>query len=203
MGLIGMLLGRASFNQIILYISSSSIVVFLTMPVHEYAHAYAANKLGDPTSRMMGRLSFNPMAHIDYTGALFIYLFGFGWAKPVPVDSRYFNNRKKGMAITAFAGPCANLSVAFGASFVSSLIWFILNLMNMGTFFFNVLYFLYMIFWYIEIINIGLAVFNLVPIPPLDGSKILAAVLPDRIYYKLMQYERYLYILLFKRVIDC
>lgn len=196
MGLLSMLLNRASFIELILYIISSSIVVFLTMPVHEYAHAYAANRLGDPTARIMGRLSFNPMVHIDYMGALFIYLFGFGWAKPVPVDSRYFNNRKVGMAITAFAGPCANLSVAFIASFLRALFYFLLILSGGSGFIANIIYFLVVIFAYIEGINLSLAVFNLVPIPPLDGSKILAAILPDRLYYKFMQYERFLYIIL-------
>ena len=108
-----------SLLDVIVFIISSFAVIFLTMPIHEFAHAWAANKLGDPTPRYYGRLSLNPFNHIDYMGALCILLFGFGWAKPVSVNPRNFDNPKVGMAVTAFAGPLSNLLLAFVATFFS------------------------------------------------------------------------------------
>ena len=177
-----------SLLDVIVFIISSFAVIFLTMPIHEFAHAWAANKLGDPTPRYYGRLSLNPFNHIDYMGALCIVLFGFGWAKPVSVNPRNFDNPKVGMAVTAFAGPLSNLLLAFIATFFSGAfikLYFITN-----TLFFE---YILLFFYWISYINVRLALFNLVPIPPLDGSRLLGVILPDRIYYKLMQYERYLY----------
>ena len=171
------------------------------MPIHEYAHALAATKLGDPTPRYTGRLHLSPFAHIDYFGALCILLVGFGWAKPVQVNPNYFKNPKRDMAITAFAGPLSNLCVAFVGLFIYNLFYFF-TLKTQIIF----LYYIALFFFYISQINIGLAVFNLIPVPPLDGSRLLAAFLPDRLYYRIMQYERYLYfaviILVFTGVLD-
>lgn len=177
--------------DIIVRIFASLAVIFLTMPVHEFAHALSAYKLGDKSQKYMGRLTLNPFAHIDYIGALAILLVGFGWAKPVQVNPMYFKNPKTGMAITSFAGPFANLITAFLCMILFNVTRFI------GVFADSVIIsYVASLFSYIAVINVGLAVFNLVPVPPLDGSKILAVVLPDRIYYKVMQYENYLYILL-------
>ena len=141
-------------------------------------------------------MSLNPMRHIDYLGSLLIFLIGFGWAKPVQVDARYFKIPKGGMAITAFAGPLSNIIVAFISSFLYSVLRFVYVLTLPYGFWLSVINFFALVFYYITIINISLAVFNLVPIPPLDGSKILAVLLPDRIYYQLMRYERYFMIVL-------
>ncbi|MBP3706233.1 MAG: site-2 protease family protein, partial [Clostridia bacterium] len=104
--------GGLSFEALVPGILASLIVIFLTLPIHEFAHGFVANKLGDPTARYQGRLTLNPMAHIDYLGALCILLVGFGWAKPVPINSYYFKKPKRDIALTALAGPVSNLIMA-------------------------------------------------------------------------------------------
>lgn len=187
-----LLSGSMGFAEVIIYILSSLAVIFLTLPVHEFAHGFVASKLGDYTPRYQGRLTLNPFAHIDYVGALCILFFGFGWAKPVQVNSRNFKNPKAGMAITALAGPVSNLIVAFISLILFNLCMLIYTKTAVA-FVFYVMYF----FLYIAQINVSLAVFNLIPVPPLDGSRILSAFLPDRYYYTLMRYERYIMIALF------
>lgn len=164
-------------------------IVFCVLPVHEYAHALLATKQGDPTARLSGRLTLNPLAHIDPIGGLMIFLVGFGYAKPVPVNIRNFKNRKKGMAITAVAGPVSNLIMAFLALLVMNIVM-VLFASSSATILEVTVLFLY----FNAMININLAVFNLLPIPPLDGSRLAAVVLPDRLYYQIMQYERYIMI---------
>ncbi len=178
-----------SFESLIIYILSSLAVIFITLPVHEFAHGFAATKLGDPTPRYQGRLTLNPFAHIDYLGSLCILLFGFGWAKPVQVNARNFKNQKGGMAITAFAGPLSNLIFAL-------ICLFFVNGIFKLYFSTNILFleYLYYFFFYIAQINISLAVFNLIPVPPLDGSRILFAFLPSKYYFGFMRYERYIII---------
>lgn len=190
--LIDAIKGNIGFTEFLIYALSSLVVIFLTLPIHEFAHALIADKLGDRTARYSGRLTVNPFAHIDYIGAAFILLFGFGWAKPVPVNTRFFKKPKRDFAFTALAGPVANIILAF----TSMVIYFILYLVyrQVGG---NILPYIALVFDYIAVINIQLAVFNLIPIPPLDGSRILTAILPSRIYYKIMQYERYLIIVVF------
>lgn len=181
--------GNFSFTSVIIYLLSSLAVIFLTLPIHEFAHGYAATKLGDYTPRYQGRLTLNPFAHIDYIGAMCILLFGFGWAKPVQVNARNFKNAKMGMAITAFAGPLANIILAFVALVLAN----VCRVIPANT---EVLIYIYMFFNYIATINIYLAVFNLIPIPPLDGSRLLSAFLPNKYYYSLMRYERYFSIII-------
>ena len=158
--------------------------VFLCLTVHETCHGLAAYALGDPTAKRAHRLSLNPLHHIDWFGFAAMLLVGFGWAKPVPVDMRYFKKPRQGMALTALAGPVSNFLLAvlllFGARiayhhyvdtvFCNGLLSFLAMTANM---------------------SIGLGLFNLIPISPLDGSKVLFAFLPDAAYEKLMRYEKY------------
>jgi Zn-dependent protease len=156
-------------------------VILCILPLHEFAHGWVANKLGDPTAKLEGRLTFNPLASVDPMGALALILFGFGWAKPVPVDSRYFRNPKRDMAITALAGPVSNLIAALVGAVLVALMEAFAPYNWLTSFVFNVLY-------YYVVVNISLAVFNLIPMPPLDGSRIVAAFLSNR---TMMTYYRY------------
>ena len=158
------------------------LAILICLTVHETCHGLAALALGDPTAKRMHRLSFNPLHHIDWLGLL--AMFRFGWAKPVPVDMRYIKNPKAGMAVTALAGPVSNFLLALLAIFGA---WLVATLAPVNTFVLWLFYFLLTL----AMLSIGLGLFNLIPIPPLDGSKVLFSFLPEKAYYTLMRYERY------------
>ena len=153
------------------------IGVILSMSVHELAHGLMSYVFGDPTAKIQGRLTLNPLKHVDWMGLVCMLLFRFGWAKPVPIDSRYYKNKKMGIVWTSFAGPLANFILGFVCIFIY---FFILK---MGVY----LSFLLTCLNVTAVLSIGFGIFNLLPIPPLDGSKILFAVLPDDLYYRSIQ----------------
>jgi len=168
------------------------IPVLICITFHELAHGYTAYRLGDNTAKDMGRLTLNPIKHIDLLGLVMMMLLRFGWAKPVPVNMRNFKRPKWYMAITALAGPLSNVVLAAIVFFLYGLVYNALG----GDKATGVAVFAIIIIENVIFISIALAVFNMLPLPPLDGSKILFSLLPESAYYKLMRYERYGMILL-------
>lgn len=161
--------------------------LLIALTVHEYAHALVADSMGDPTPKAMGRLTLNPLAHLDPIGALMLIFVGFGWAKPVGINPSYFRKQKEGLMKVSFAGPGANLFLAFLASFMIAAMGK-LNLLSGGV---------YTFLAWTQLYNVWFAFFNLIPVPPLDGSKILMAWLPPRQAYEYQKIEPYsMYILI-------
>ena len=172
----------------------SLVSVLIALTIHEYCHGYAAYKLGDDTAKNLGRLTLNPIKHLDPYGTISLLLFHMGWAKPVPVNARNFKDPRKGMAITAAAGPASNIILAFFSTFLWLLVYALGVRSEIKTEFqynliLNTLDFLSIFFS----INIGLGLFNLLPIPPFDGSRLLYVFLPPKAYFAVMKYERKIY----------
>ena len=178
------------------------IVLLTAIPVHEAAHAYVADRLGDPTARYAGRLTLNPFAHYNLWGTLSLLAFGIGWAEPVPINPMNFDDRKKGMAISAAAGPTSNLIMALFSMIISKMIYWVHFISNLsyGSLWGKVLSWRYIIFSYMCQINISLAIFNMLPFPPFDGSRIYSLFLSDRRYFKIMEYEKYIFMIVFALV---
>lgn len=167
------------------------LVVLTALPIHEFAHAYVADKLGDPTAGRMGRLNLNPFAHLDIMGTILILFTGFGFAKPVPVNPNYFKKPKRDMALTALAGPISNILLAIIVMIILKCAYYFIPMPD------TVLDAFYNIFYIIIATNLNLAVFNLLPIPPLDGSKILGFFASDKVMYFMQKNQMYLSIILF------
>ena len=175
----------------------SLVAALIALTVHEFFHGYVAFKLGDSTARNLGRLSLNPLHHLDLLGVLCMVLFHFGWAKPVPINARNFKNPKRDFALTALAGPLSNIILAFLATPIMLLVSVVYSA------FFAKLQseFCYMLaintirfLQYFVILNMGLGIFNLIPLPPFDGSRIINVILPEKWYFAIMRHERKIYL---------
>jgi len=169
-------------------------IFLITITIHECAHGYIAYQMGDPTAKNMGRLSLNPLKHMDPIGFIMLMLLGFGWAKPVMINPRNFRNPKKGMALSALAGPASNILMAIFGAFALGLINYfyfnfageVSNFVEMARYFFT----------YFMTLNVYFAVFNLIPVPPLDGSRLVSYFLPPRLGYYYNYIERYSFLVL-------
>lgn len=178
--------GEMVFNLDLTTILLTLPGILLALTVHEFSHAYSAYLLGDPTAKHYGRLTLNPMSHIDIVGFLMLIFFRFGWAKPVPINPNNFVNRKAGYFIVSIAGPISNIILA------------VFLTLGLGLAIkFELSVFIYDLLYFAIFINLVLAVFNLFPIPPLDGSKLLLTILPSRFEYKYYELQKYSYVLLF------
>ncbi len=190
--LFSILSGNSIQSMLISLLLTIPVVVF-ALSVHETAHGYIAYKCGDPTAYNLGRLTLNPIKHLDPIGTVVMIVFGFGWAKPVPINTRNFRNPKRGMALSAAAGPVSNLivgaisAVLFGALFA---LHFFLPFLGASKFWITCVYWLEQFMWMGAMLNFMFAFFNLIPVPPFDGSRLALAFLPSHTYFKIMRYER-------------
>ncbi len=179
-------------NAIISILLSLPVILF-SLSFHEAAHGYIAWKMGDPTAKNLGRLTLNPIKHLDPIGAVAMLIFGFGWAKPVPINTRNFNNPRKGMALTGIAGPISNLILGV----ISSVIYASLDVLYVKAVYGGadsnvtmIINILALLFYISAILNFGLMAFNLIPVPPFDGSRFFYVFLPTKWYFKVMEHER-------------
>ena len=177
------------------YLLIQAPVILLSLTVHEYFHGWTANKLGDPTAKLRGRLTLNPIAHLDIMGTILMFLVGFGWAKPVPIDARNFKDPKKDTILVAIAGPLSNLAMAIVAGV---LLRYIIPQMMTGQIRSDGVYSIVTIILILTLVyGVALAVFNLIPIPPLDGSRVMYGLLPDKYAYAYSRIEPYGVLFLF------
>lgn len=181
------LLSGGSPLEILQSIVFSLVAILIAMTFHEFAHAFASYKCGDPTAKLLGRMTLNPMKHVNPMGIILLLLFGFGWANPVIISVRNFKNKRVGMVLTSAAGPLMN----FVLSFIALLIYVVLGIFAFANDNNFIISNLSLLFYYISMYNMSFGIFNLIPLPPLDGSKIVAGFLPAKWQYKYLSLERY------------
>lgn len=190
------LLSSGNIRDAIISILLTLPAVLIAISFHEAAHAYAAYKLGDRTAHNLGRLTFNPIKHIDPFGFLCMLVFGYGWAKPVPINPRNFKNARRGMAFTAIAGPMMNLLIGIISTIIYTVIFFYFGMNIVGIiyngFTAKLVWMALMLFQYMAILNFMLMAYNMIPVPPFDGSRFFGLLLPQRIYWSIMRYERHI-----------
>ena len=181
--------------ETVIYYLLSALAALIALTVHEYCHGYAAYKLGDDTAKNFGRLTLNPIKHIDPYGAICMVLFHIGWAKPVPINARNFKNPKRDFAITAAAGPLSNLILGFFSALLYLLVFAFVKDLTFASknFTYHLINNLLNFIFIFHSVNIGLGLFNLLPIPPFDGSRLLNVILPPKTYFEIMKYERKIY----------
>lgn len=160
-------------------------ITLIALTIHEFSHGFVSEKLGDPTPRYQGRLTLNPLAHLDPIGAILMILTGFGWAKPVNINPNYYKNRTKGMALVALAGPLSNFITAFAGVAIGYILMLIFAKIGMNV---NMIFNIMVLFAHR---NLCFMVFNLIPLPPLDGFKVAGYFMPKKTYYTILQYEHY------------
>ena len=201
------ILSSGNIREAIISLLLKIPVILISLSTHEAAHGYIAYKMGDPTAYNLGRVTLNPLKHIDPMGSLCMLIFGYGWAKPVPINARYFRKPKYGMAFTAIAGPISNILIGIIGAIFYSVTLFLFSVFasdiltnEMLT---NILSVLLNFFYYLGFMNFVLAVFNLIPIPPFDGSRFFSLFLPEKIYFSMMKYERYIMIGILVLMIVC
>ncbi len=186
-----LLRGGGLSPEVILIVLLTIPSVLFSLSFHESAHGYIAYKLGDPTARCLGRVSLNPMKHLDPMGMISMLLFGIGWAKPVPINPNNFKNRKSGMAICGIAGPMSNLILAFFSILLQHIVAAVFNAIGVTSLsLYNLINVFMQFFSLFASMNVYLAIFNLIPIPPFDGSRIFYFILPEKFYFGVMKYER-------------
>ena len=192
--LLSLLLSGGDFLSILATLLLTLPIMMLALSFHETAHGFVAWRCGDNTAYNLGRLTLNPIRHLDPAGFVCLLIFGFGWAKPVPINTRNFRNPKRGMALSALAGPVANLLLGLVCTLLYGVCWGAVSYFSytqgVSDFLYTLLSLLTEALWYGAYINFVYMVFNMIPIPPFDGSRVALAFLPAKTYFGLMRYER-------------
>jgi Zn-dependent protease len=191
------ILSGGDVRSIIINLLLTIPVILMALSFHEAAHALIAYKLGDRTAYNLGRVTMNPLKHLDPFGCLWMLVFGYGWAKPVPINPRNFKDPRKGMAYTAIAGPTANLILGL----IGAILYAVTNFIAVKNYWFlvesgnemllRIVQMLLMFLYYLAVMNFTFMIFNLIPVPPFDGSRFFGLFLPPRVYFAVMKYERY------------
>lgn len=184
------ILSGGSIQNVIISLLLSLPIILFALAFHETAHGFVAWKCGDPTAYNLGRLTLNPVKHLDPIGFLSMLIFGFGWAKPVPVNARYFRNPKRGMALSALAGPAANALLGVISAVLAGLVFVLYTFVSMPAFLTTCTYWAFQLFFLSAQYNFLFMAFNLIPCPPFDGSRIALLFLPTKTYFSIMRYER-------------